>query len=114
MAFSRAVKLTDLDDFLTPSQSCVKPLLQPSLIKATDRATATVSLSDCLHRLRDLCRDCAAAGAVLAQGAGGLGKRQSGGFGVGIECGVFGEWAEIEHWGDVWTTSCDSPGERSE
>jgi len=42
------VKLTDLDDFLTPSQSCVKPLLQPSLIKATDRATATVSLSDCL------------------------------------------------------------------
>lgn len=48
MAFSGAVKLTDLDDFLTPSQSCVKPLMQPNLIKATAKATATVSLSDCL------------------------------------------------------------------
>lgn len=40
--------MTDLDDFLTPAQACVKPILQPNLIRKTERATATVSLSDCL------------------------------------------------------------------
>lgn len=66
--FSGAVKLADLDDFINPSQSCVKPLMTPnqpshaiqlqyddadipkhfSQINASAQKTAKITLNDCL------------------------------------------------------------------
>ncbi|KAI9013048.1 iron hydrogenase [Gaertneriomyces semiglobifer] len=59
MAFSSAVLLTDLNDFITPSQACIKPLpskapaaspsvYEVSLDTAPANATPSISLDDCL------------------------------------------------------------------
>lgn len=45
MEFSGIVKITDLNDFLSPSSSCS---VHTSMIKTTPEKTATVHLSDCL------------------------------------------------------------------
>ena len=62
--FSNAVKIADLDDYITPSQNCVVPIVnqepskkfqiqlenEPDLIKVKDSSTKTakVTLNDCL------------------------------------------------------------------
>ena len=38
MAFSGVVQLTDLDDFITPSQECIKPV---QIDKKTEKASKT-------------------------------------------------------------------------
>jgi iron only hydrogenase large subunit-like protein len=45
MEFSGAVRITDLNDFLNPSESCS---VHTSMIKTSETNTAKVSLSDCL------------------------------------------------------------------
>ncbi len=45
--FSGAVKLADLDDFLGPSQSCVKPLMKPK-----GGALAASAVGDDLNKLQ--------------------------------------------------------------
>eukprot|EP00800_Vazella_pourtalesii_P000732 TRINITY_DN1063_c0_g1_i2.p1 TRINITY_DN1063_c0_g1~~TRINITY_DN1063_c0_g1_i2.p1 ORF type:complete len:457 (-),score=109.27 TRINITY_DN1063_c0_g1_i2:570-1940(-) len=52
--FSGILKLTDLDDFITPSQECIKPVQRPSRssggvpTESTKLETAKISLNDCL------------------------------------------------------------------
>ncbi|RKP17217.1 iron hydrogenase [Rozella allomycis CSF55] len=52
MAFSGAIKLTDLNDFISPSQECIKPVQPPSVqihpkTKSVTEA-AKIDLNDCL------------------------------------------------------------------
>lgn len=42
MAFSGALTLTDLNDFITPSQACIKPVEQTNSLPITDAAAAEV------------------------------------------------------------------------
>ncbi|KAI6657454.1 Cytosolic Fe-S cluster assembly factor narfl-like [Oopsacas minuta] len=50
--FSGVLKLTDLDDFITPSQQCVKPVQPPTRLPGSTNSTklekAKISLNDCL------------------------------------------------------------------
>ena len=42
--FTGIVKLAQVDDYITPSQSCI----QPKIMKPSEKEKATVSLNDCL------------------------------------------------------------------
>lgn len=55
--FTGAIKLAAIDDYITPSQECVKPLMvpsnqpalvEPNILKANTQGKASVSLTDCL------------------------------------------------------------------
>ena len=55
--FTGAIKLANIDDYITPAQECVKPLMhkanepvlvEPNILKPSAEGKATVSLTDCL------------------------------------------------------------------
>ncbi|XP_054160868.1 cytosolic Fe-S cluster assembly factor narfl-like isoform X1 [Oppia nitens] len=46
--FSSALKIADLNDFITPSQACIKPIENNKEIKSNVKTNVNISLSDCL------------------------------------------------------------------